>query len=113
MGTTMDDVREELYLEDLHKSYINALEKLVESKTIKELQANLEDLEGAKASLPDWMDERQFDPEDLRELLSNISTVESIYKTLIKESKKSKIYFWSGITVGIIGLIFSMVSILK
>lgn len=112
MGTTLDDIAYELHLEDLHKSYIKSLEKFASSKNIKELKENLEELQGMRASIQDWMSNvRDEDLESLDQTLQEISTIDKVYNTLISESRKSKMYFAIGIVFAIIGILLSIGSI--
>lgn len=107
MGTSIEDVQYEEYLEGLHKSYVDALEELAESKSLADLRQNLENLQGAKANLPDWMtkDTDQFG--DLESTLKAISTVERVYETLIEQKRENKIYFIVGLVIGSIVTILS------
>ncbi len=107
MGTTIEDIQYEEYLEGLHKSYTDALEKLAESKSLNELKRNLEELQGAKASLPDWMTKNTEQFDELENTLEEITTIEKVYETLIKQKKESKSYFIAGLVIGLIVTILS------
>lgn len=110
MGTTLEDVAYEMYLEDLHKSYIESLEKLANSRNINELKENLERLIGAKASIEKRMsnvDDKNL--EKLSQALEEISTFDNIYKILIAERKNNKIYFLIGLSLAISGILISIV----
>ena len=84
----------------MHKAYVDALENLAESKSLVDLRENLENLQGAKASLPDWMakDAGQF--YNLENTLSEITTIERVYESLIEQKKEGKVYFIAGLVIG-------------
>ena len=109
MGTTIEDIAFEEHLNDLHESYIKSLEKLANSKNIKELNENLRSLKETKADIEKWMgnvEERNI--ESLSQALQEITTIGNIYKTLISESRKNKIYFFVGLLFAIVGILFSI-----
>lgn len=113
MGTTLEDVAYELHLEDLHKSYIESLEKFASSKNIKELKKNLEELRGMRATIEDWMSNvKEEDFEELSQSLKGIATVEKVYTTLISENKKSKTYFLVGVILATVGILLSLISLI-
>jgi len=107
MGTTIEDLQYEEYLEDLHRAYVNALENLAESKSLANIQENLENLQGVKASLPDWIIKNTGQFYDLENTLSEIATVERVYQILIEQKKENKIYFFAGLIIGLIITILS------
>jgi len=107
MGTTIEDIQYEEYLEGLQKSYVEALEALAESKSLSDLKDNLENLQGAKASLPDWMTKNTKQFYELENTLGEITNLETIYKTLIEQKRETKIYFFLGLGIGTIITILS------
>lgn len=113
MGTTLDDVAYEMHLEDLHKSYVDSLEKFAKSKNLEELKENIEELQGARASVEDWMVNVKGKELDLLEKqLAEISTIDEVYKVLIAERDKSNRRFKIGTMLAVIGLTFTVVGIL-
>lgn len=113
MSTTLEDVAYEMHLEDLHKSYIDSLEKFAKSKNLQELKNNLEELQGMRASIEDWMSNvKDRDLEALEQALQEISTIDKVYATLVSESKKSKVYFVVGTILAIIGILLSVRSLI-
>lgn len=112
MGTTLEDAAYELHLEDLHKSYIDSLERFASSKNLGELKNNLEELQGMRASIEDSMSNIKGEELDrLEEALNEISTIDRVYKTLITENKRSQHQFIAGIILAIVGIILSIRSI--
>ncbi|MCH7828540.1 hypothetical protein IH982_01560 [Patescibacteria group bacterium] len=107
MGTTIEDVLYEEHLEDLHKAYTNALEKLAESKSLADLRKNLESLQDTKASLPKGMTENEDLFESMESTLNEIATLEGIYKVLIEQKKKGGVYFIAGLGIGSIVTVLS------
>lgn len=94
MGTTIEDVQYEEYIEDLHNSYIKALEKFAKSKNLKELKNNIEDLQAARDSAEGLIENVKGEElENLESALQTISTIDTVYKTLISESEKNKRQF--------------------
>jgi hypothetical protein len=90
MGTSIVDVQYGEYLEDLHHSYIKALEKFAKSKNLKELKDNLENLQAARDSAEGLIDNvKGKELESLESTLQDISTIDTVYKTLISESEKN------------------------
>ena len=111
---TIEDVQHEMYLDNLHKSYIESLEKLANSRDINELKENLERFEGEKASIEGWMSSN-VDGKNLAKLsqaLQEISTIDNIHKILMSERKNSRIYFILGLSLALIGVLISIISIL-
>ena len=109
MVSTIDDLVYETHLEDIHKSYIDALENFAKSKNLAEMKKNLEHLQGARAELDDLTSNiKGKDLIRLEEALNEVTTLDTIYKTIVEEKKASQITFVSGIAIGIIGVIFAI-----
>ena len=112
MGTTLEDVAYELHLEDLHKSYIDSLEKFASSRNLGELKNNLEELQGMRASVEDLMSNIKGEELDtLEETLEENSTIDKVYKTLISENRRSQRQFIVGTILAIVGIILSIRSL--
>jgi|SRR3989344_2740608 len=101
MGTTIDDIHYEQYLDDLHNSYFDALERFSNSKNLNELRENLEDLEFEKDALKRTFGEnRSLDTSKLEEVLRDVATLEKLYSALLEQKKQSKVYFVVGLVIG-------------
>lgn len=112
MSNTIDDYFYEQHLEDLHKSYIDSLERFAGSRNLGELKNNLEELQGMRDSVEDWMsDVKDKDLAALEQTLQDISTIDKVYTTLVSENKKSRMYFAIGTILAIIGILLSIKSL--
>lgn len=112
MSNTIDDYFYEQHLEDLHKSYIDSLERFASSKNLGGLKNNLEELQGMRASIEDSMSNIKGEELDtLEEALEEISTIDKVYRTLITEKRRSQHQFIVGTVLAIVGIILSIKSL--
>lgn len=107
MGTTIEDIQYDEYIEGLHEAYINALEKLPKSKSLVDLRKNLENLRKVRANTPDWARQESKQFEILESALNDITTIEKIYEMLIEQKKRGNLYFVMGFGIGAVVTVLS------
>jgi hypothetical protein len=120
MGTTIDDVHYEEYLERMaeeHRKVVwGALKKIADSKTVNELQSSLESLKEVYID-SDFYDHLKIDEDKIDRLINELDLSmpalrDEIKREITNSTRSSAIFGWAGIIVGLVGIGVSIFSIL-
>lgn len=109
MSTTIEDIHYEMYLEDLHNSYISALEKFASSNNLDELLQNLNKLELASKKFGLGLSPEN---KNLKKAMNEVKTLRKIYTAIEKSERRGNIRYVIGTILTIIGIALSIIGII-
>jgi len=108
MGSTIDDVAHEIYLEEERKrekkEALGILEKIANSENIHELKKNLDELRNT------YITDLSIDDDSVDKLISELDfSMPKIKGYLEKSARLQKLYFLIGLAIALFGIIVGLI----